>query len=66
MEDVELVKKLKKISKGKRINHYVLSSARRFEKGGIIRTTINICIIRILYFLGISLVKLSKNYTNIR
>lgn len=66
MEEVELVKKLKKISKGKRINHHVLSSVRRFEKGGIIKTTVNICLTRILYFLGTSSTKLNRNYTNIR
>lgn len=66
MEDIELVKRLKKISRGIRINHYVLSSVRRFEKGGIFNTILNICWMRILYYFGIPSKYLIKNYKNIR
>ena len=66
MEDIELVKKLKKISAGKRINHHVLTSVRRFEKGGILKTTFNISMMRVAYFLGKSPDTLSKWYLNHR
>jgi len=66
MEDIELVKKLKKISAGKKINHHVLTSVRRFEKGGILKTTFNISMMRVAYFLGKSPDTLSKWYLNHR
>lgn len=66
MEDVELVNKLKNIARGKRINHYVLSSVRRFEKGGILTTTIIICKLRILYHFGIPANKLKRQYEDFR
>jgi len=66
MEDIELVKKLKDISKGKRINHYVLTSVRRFERAGIFRTVLNISMMRIAYFFGKSPDALSRWYLNHR
>jgi rSAM/selenodomain-associated transferase 2 len=66
MEDVELVKKLKKVSHGKRINHHVLTSVRRFERCGILKTTFNISMMRVAYFLGKSPETLSKWYLNHR
>ena len=66
MEDVELVKKLKKISKGKRINHFVTSSPRRLEKGGILKTVLKMCLIRTLYFFGTSSETLSNHYSTVR
>ena len=66
MEDIELVNKLKKISKGTRINHYVLTSVRRFERAGIFRTVINISMMRIAYYFGKSPDSLSTWYLNHR
>jgi len=66
MEDIELVKKLKNISKGKRINHYVLTSVRRFERAGIFRTVLNISMMRIAYYFGKSPDALSRWYLNHR
>lgn len=66
MEDVELVRKLKDFGEGKRIEHYVLTSVRRFEKQGITKTLVNICLLRTLYFLGVSNERLSKKYNNVR
>lgn len=66
MEDIELVKKLKKISEGKRINHYVLTSVRRFERAGIFRTVLNISMMRIAYYFGKSPDALSRWYLNHR
>lgn len=66
MEDIELVKKLRKISPGKRIDHHVLTSVRRFERGGILKTAYNICMIRVAYFFGMSPQSLSRRYLNHR
>ena len=66
MEDVELVKKLKKVSPGKRINHHVLTSVRRFERGGIMKTAYNISMMRVSYFFGSSPYSLSRRYLNHR
>lgn len=66
MEDVELVKRLKKISGGKRIDHYVLTSVRRFERGGIFKTVFNIIMMRSAYFFGLSPEALSRYYLNHR
>jgi len=66
MEDIELVKKLKNISRGKRIDHYVLTSVRRFERGGIFTTVFNISMIRIAYYFGKSPDTLSSWYLNHR
>ncbi len=66
MEDVELVKKLKEISVGKRIDHYVLTSVRRFERGGVFKTVLNISMMRTAYFFGWSPEVLSRYYLNHR
>ena len=66
MEDVELVKRLKTVSAGKRINHFVLTSVRRFERGGIFSTVLNISFIRIAYSFGKSPEALSSRYLNHR
>lgn len=66
MEDVELVKKLKEISVGKKIDHYVLTSVRRFERGGVFKTVLNISMMRAAYFFGWSPEVLSRYYLNHR
>lgn len=62
MEDVEFVKKLKAISKGTRINHFVESSVRRFENCGVISTSFKMIMLRTLYFFGVSTNILSSYY----
>ncbi|MGI9554024.1 MAG: TIGR04283 family arsenosugar biosynthesis glycosyltransferase [Thermodesulfobacteriota bacterium] len=66
MEDVELVKRVKKKSPGKKIDHFVLSSVRRFEREGILRNCMKICIMRVKYFIGYSSKDLSKGYLDYR
>ena len=66
MEDVELVKRLKSVSKGKRIDHFVLSSVRRFEREGILRNCLKISLMRARYFMGVSSAELSKGYPDCR
>ena len=66
MEDIELVKKLKKKASGKRIDHFVLSSVRRFEKEGILRNCLKISMMRIKYYIGYSSKELSRGYLDYR
>jgi len=66
MEDIELVKKLKRKSHGKKIDHYVLSSVRRFEKEGVLRNCLKITAMRVKYFMGYSSKELSKGYLDHR
>ena len=66
MEDVELITKLKKLHNGNKINIPIFTSPRRFENSGIIKTTLNMCILRILHFFRIDTSFLSKHYKEYR
>lgn len=66
MEEIGLVKKLKRYSPGEEIKTPVRASARRFEKGGIWKITITMLVLRIMYCLGISPAKLARFYKSIR
>lgn len=66
MEDLELVKKIRNINKGMRVNSPVITSVRRFENSGILRTFLKMWTLRILYFLGISTQTLERYYIDIR
>ncbi|MFQ5788703.1 MAG: TIGR04283 family arsenosugar biosynthesis glycosyltransferase, partial [Thermodesulfobacteriota bacterium] len=66
MEDLELVNKIKNIKKGMRVKSPVITSVRRFENSGILRTFLKMWTLRILYFLGISTQTLVRYYGDIR
>lgn len=66
MEEIGLVKKLKRYSGGEEIKTPVRTSVRRFEKGGIWKTVFTMCILRVMYCLGVSPSKLARFYKNIR
>jgi rSAM/selenodomain-associated transferase 2 len=66
MEDIELVRKIKSISKGVEIKSPVTTSVRRFEKSGVIKTFLTMWILRILYYLGTPPETLARYYDNIR
>ncbi len=66
MEDVELVKKLKKMFKGKKIDIPITTSVRRFENGGVFRTTLKIIIIRTLYYFNVNPKYVAKYYETSR
>ena len=66
MEDIELVKKIKRKSRGKKIDHFVLSSVRRFEREGILKNCLKISIMRVKYFIGYSPSELSRSYLDYR
>tara|TARA_B100001996_G_scaffold121304_1_gene91687 strand:- start:6276 stop:6941 length:666 start_codon:yes stop_codon:yes gene_type:complete len=62
MEDIEICTSLKKICKPKVINSRVISSPRKWESDGFIKTIIKMRIYRILYFFGINTRLLRDNY----
>lgn len=61
MEDIEISKRLKKF-KIKVINSRVITSARRFEKYGILKTLFLMVRLRILYFLRVDPEKIKTYY----
>lgn len=62
MEDVDLSKKLNKISKPYCVKNKIITSSRRWEKHGIINTTLLMWKLRFLFWLGVSAEKLALQY----
>ena len=62
MEDVELSKRLKKISSPICLKNYVITSSRRWEDNGVIRTILLMWLLRLLYFLGVNPFTLKRFY----
>ncbi len=66
MEEVGFSKKLRKLGKTKLVKPRIHISARRWERNGIVRTTVKNWLITFLYSIGFSLERLAKLYQNIR
>lgn len=62
MEDIAISKKLNKESKPICLRQKVLSSSRRWEQNGIIRTIIKMWLLRLLYFFNYDTHKLAEHY----
>ena len=62
MEDVVLSKRLKQVSRPLCINAPVVSSSRRWEQQGIIKTILLMWECRLLFWLGVPVSKLHKRY----
>jgi rSAM/selenodomain-associated transferase 2 len=62
MEDIAISNLLIKISAPIRIREKVISSSRRWEKNGIVKTIIKMWILRLLYFFQYDTNKLAKLY----
>ena len=62
MEDIEISKRLRKISKPFCINNPTLTSARRWLKGGILPTILLMWWLRLAYHFGVSPEHLAKHY----
>jgi rSAM/selenodomain-associated transferase 2 len=63
-EDVELLRKIRKLKRIKKLPSYVITSARRFEKGGIIKTQILNFLYILQYLGGASPDKIYNKYFN--
>ena len=66
LEDVEFSKRLKKVGRIACLSERVVTSSRRWELHGIIRTVWLMWKIRLLYWLGVSPEKLAKIYRHAR
>ena len=62
MEDVEISKRLKKISKPVCIKQKVTTSSRRWETNGVAATVLLMWKLRLYYFFGVSPDKLKQLY----
>ena len=62
MEDIELCKRLKRLSKPVALKQTLITSSRRWEKNGVIKTILLMWKIRLLYFFGTDPDKLHQLY----
>ncbi len=63
MEDIEISKRLRKISRPVCIHRIpLITSSRRWEKNGILRTMLQMWSLRLRYFLGSSVTALAREY----
>ena len=62
MEDIELSKRLKKLSKPVCLNECVTTSSRRWEKNGIVVTVLTMWILRLAYWAGVKPSMLERIY----
>ena len=62
MEDIEISKVLRIISRPKRIRARLVTSSRRWEENGIFRTVLLMWILRLRYFFGESSAELVRRY----
>lgn len=66
MEDIEFSKRLKRYGNTIQLHHKVVTSSRRWEQYGMIRTILLMWKFRLLYWLGVSPKVLSENYRHVR
>lgn len=64
MEDIELSHRLKKLSSPACLNQAIITSSRRWEKNGIIRTVLLMWYLRFAYSIGVPAEKLNRRYSN--
>ena len=66
LEEMEFSKGLRRLGKTTLVSPCIHISSRRWEEGGIVKTTLNNWLITLLYFLGVSPGRLAKLYRHIR
>lgn len=66
MEDIDLSRRLRMLGPPARIRMPVVSSARRWRRGGIARTVLLMWSLRFLYWLGVAPERLARFYSNVR
>jgi rSAM/selenodomain-associated transferase 2 len=66
MEDVELSQRLRKRARLKLLPAYVTTSARRFERGGILRTLLRMSLFQAAYAVGVPAERLHTLYRDVR
>jgi len=63
MEDIEMSRRLKKIAKPVCIKSQVITSSRRWEEHGVVKTVLLMWKLRLYYFFGVSPEKLQQLYS---
>lgn len=66
MEDIELSRRLRRLGPPARLRTPVVSSARRWEQGGVLRTILQMWRLRLLYWLGVPAERLVQQYKAVR
>ena len=66
MEDLDFTRRLKRVGTFVELDLQVSTSARRWEKWGVYKTILLMWCLRILYYLGVSPVRLAKFYQDVR
>ena len=62
MEDIALSKELKRLSRPACVKDQLVTSSRRWEENGIMKTVLLMWKLRFLYFIGISADTLARQY----
>ena len=65
-EDLDFTRRLKRTGQVACLRSKVVTSARRWRRGGMIRTVLRMWTIRLLYLMGVSPHRLSRMYSDIR
>jgi len=66
MEDIELSRRMKHAGRIACLRQQVTTSARRWQKNGVVRTILLMWSLRALYFFGVSPARLQRVYANTR
>ncbi|HVB62029.1 MAG TPA: TIGR04283 family arsenosugar biosynthesis glycosyltransferase [Ktedonobacteraceae bacterium] len=66
MEDLEIITRLRRVGNVVLLPQYVITSARRHEKIGLLRSVLFMWYLRTLYKLGVSPARLQQMYVDIR
>ncbi len=65
-EDLDFARRLKRVGRVACLRSKVITSARRWRQGGIMRTVLRMWTIRALYLMGVSPVHLARMYSDVR
>ena len=65
-EDVDLVRRLRRIGKIACVPARVITSARRWREGGLVRTIVRMWIVKSLFLMGVPPATLKRRYTDTR
>jgi len=65
-EDLDFARRLKRAGRVACLRSIVITSARRWRQGGIMRTAMRMWIIRSLYLAGVSPTRLARMYSDVR
>ena len=65
-EDLDFARRLKRAGRIACLRSEVITSARRWRRGGIMRTVLRMWTIRMLYLSGVSPMRLARRYSDVR